>query len=150
MTPELYFGAARGQGTVASPGPVETAAHARRADPPAARDIIGLRGDFVGADEWVEAEVGARVDLAYRARDVYVTARPTGIGASIEVELDGAPVPAARRGPDLVVASGGATLTRLGPDELRHLLTGPAVADGRLSMTVRGAPVRLYTMTFGG
>jgi hypothetical protein len=150
VTPELYLGAARGQGVIADPGPVDVGRQVRRADPPAKRDTVSLTGEFRGADEWVLGTVGARLDLEFRGRDVYVTAQADVPGSAIEVQLDGRPVPAARRGRDVVVQPDGSTVVDLGGDDLRHLLTGPAVVDGRLTLTVRSAPARLYTLTFGG
>ncbi|MEO6715493.1 MAG: redoxin domain-containing protein [Mycobacteriales bacterium] len=150
VTPELYLGALRGLGSIASPGPVDTTDRVRRADPPAGRDLVSFTGVFTGADDWVAAAAGARVEVAHRARDVYITARSTAAGSVLEVRLGGKPVPADRRGRDVVALADGSTVTRLGPDDLRHLLTGDAVTDGRLSLTVRGAAAHLYTFTFGG
>lgn len=154
VTPELYLGADRGQGSIAGAGPVDVDQRVRRADRPGGRDTVSLTGEFRGAEEWVEAAVGATVELRFRGRDVYVTAQPAAPGtapaALLEVRLDGKPVPPTRRGRDLVAGPDGSTVTRLGTDDLRHLLTGADVADGTLSLTVRGAPARLYTLTFGG
>ena len=57
--------------------------------------------------------------------------------------LDGGPVPAAGRGPDLAAAG----LAIGGPD-LRHVLRGVAPGDHVIDLAVP-AGFRLYTFTFG-
>lgn len=153
VTPELYLGSARGQGMVTDPGPVDTGQRVRRRDRPGKRNTVDLTGDFRGGDEWVEADPGSRIGVAFRGRDMYVTASAgpdAARGARLEVTLDGAPVPPARRGRDIIVLADGSTAVDVAGDDLHHLVTGPGVADGTLALTVRGTPVRLYTLTFGG
>lgn len=151
VTPELYLGSGRGLGSIAGTGPVNVDERVRRADRGATgRNQVRLTGAFLGADEWVQAEIGSRLEGDFRARDVYVTARAGTSGAIVEVLLNGAALPPARRGRDVVGGPRGTTITRLERDDLRHLLTEPLVVDDRLTLTVRGAPTRFYTLTFGG
>jgi len=151
VTPERYLGAKRGPGSIADPGPVNIDERISRADRPARRDLVSLHGVFLGGEEWVQAAIGSHVEVAFRGRDVYVTAHAaTTRGSALEIKLDGEPVPIDRRGRDVSQLPDGATVSMLGTDDLRHLVTGTSVADGRLSITVRGAPARLYTLTFGG
>ncbi len=150
-TPELYLGAQRGRDYLAA-GTIDPDAVVTRADAGDRRNVVYLRGRFRGASDWVtSAGPGATVDLRYRARDVYALLAPEpGEGpVVVEVRLDGRPVPLARRGKDLV-AKDGRTVVTVDDDDLRHLLTGPAVADGRVTLVAAGAGARFVTFTFGG
>jgi thiol-disulfide isomerase/thioredoxin len=146
LTPELYLGAERG--SLVRDGVTET-----RHDSGSSRDTVRLDGRFTGAAQWLEAAApGAAVRLDYTARDVYaVLAPPAGTVAPqrVEVLLDGAPVPAARRGRD-VAEAGGRTFVTVRADDLYHLLTGPAVAKDRVTLVATAAGLRWFTFTFGG
>ena len=76
----------------------------------------------------------------------------SGTGQVLDVTLDGAPVPAAERGPDLRVVDG-RTVLALDGSRLFHLLTGPAVRLGTLGLTAGSADsagAQLFTLTYGG
>ena len=152
LTAERYLGAERGIGMFGGPGPVPPSQTKTRADEGDTRDLVYLTGEFTGNDQWVVAAApGAEVRLRHNARDVYALLAPErGFGpVEVEVLLDGAAVPVARRGRD-VVDRGGRTLVVVDSDDLRHVLTGPAVAEGRLTLRARAAGVRFVTFTFGG
>ncbi|HEX8003409.1 MAG TPA: redoxin domain-containing protein [Mycobacteriales bacterium] len=155
LTPELYLGYSRG-------GQVADGATVTRADAPGTPDVPALTGRFTGALEWVAAAApGATVTLDYTARDVYaVLAPPPGAppGAAgsapgsawrVEVLLDGAPVPPARRGA-AVVEAGGRTYVDVAADDLYHLLTGPSSGRDRVALRAERAGLRWFTFTFGG
>jgi thiol-disulfide isomerase/thioredoxin len=131
LTPELYLGSDRRNPS----------------------DPVKRTGRFDDAHEWVMAAApGATVTLTYTARDVYaVLAPPAGSVAPqrVEVRLDGAPVPLARRGKD-VVEAGGRTYVDVKADDLYHLVTRPAVGNGRVDLVATEAGLRWFTFTFGG
>jgi thiol-disulfide isomerase/thioredoxin len=130
ITPELYLGTQRRTGKE-----------------------VTTKGGFTDAPEWLAAaSPGATVTLDYTARDVYaVLAPPAGTAAPqrVEVRLGGAPVPADRRGKDVVEANG-RTYVDVRADDLYHLVTGPAVGKGRLDLVATSAGLRWFTFTFGG
>ena len=153
ITPELYVGTQRGERYYAPPGPVPAGSTVTRERRTAGRDLIRLSGRWTGAAEYaLTADRGARLDLLFRARDLYLLAAPARGEAAVELEvlLDGSPVPAARRGPDVVATADGRTVLRVDDDDLRHVLTGPDVADGELTLVSSGAGARLFAFTFGG
>jgi thiol-disulfide isomerase/thioredoxin len=143
ITPELYLGAERG-GYVAAGQTVSLTDHGDTR--------LRLFGTFTGAAEYLAAAApGARVTLAYDARDVYaVLAPPAGSAAPqrVEVRLDDAPVPLARRGTSVVEANG-RTYVDVRADDLYHLVTGPALGEGRLDLIATRSGLRWFTFTFG-
>lgn len=152
QTPERYLGAVRGAGSVPR-GPVRPGVAETRNDPDPPPAGVSLRGRFLGGTDAVELEPGAEVLLSFTARDAYAVLAPAADGrtAEVEVRLDGAPVPAGRRGPALRVTPSGQTVAAVDDSDLRHLLTAPEsdATTGVLSLTALGVPVRLFTFTFG-
>ena len=146
LTPETYFGADRGAAYLAGGRVVEPGREVTRADGAAAPDAVSLAGRFRGAAEALEPLAGAQVSQAFTARDVYLTA--AGGPVTVDVTLDGLPVPADRRGPALR-EQGGRTVVVIGGDDLYHLLTGPAVGPGLLRLTFASPGARLFTFTYG-
>jgi thiol-disulfide isomerase/thioredoxin len=146
ITPEVYLGARRGAAQLGTPGghragatdypPVErTTIETAPAD-----GVFFLAGAWIAEQEYVEAaRAGARVELPFFARDVFVVAAGRG---SIRVELDGDPITAgAGRGlEDGVLEVRRSDLFSLvhAPEPSRHVLT-----------LIAEAGVRLYTFTFG-
>jgi thiol-disulfide isomerase/thioredoxin len=149
ITPELYLGARRGAPYLAAPGTVDEGSRVRRTDRGDRRDQVYLTGEFSGGLEHLQAERGALIDLRVRARDVYTTVAPGPAPGVIEVLLDGAPVPRARRGRHVRQLADGRTVVDVDADDLRHLLTGRSVVESRLRLVVLDQPVRLFTFTFG-
>ncbi|HEV7209756.1 MAG TPA: redoxin domain-containing protein [Mycobacteriales bacterium] len=101
---------------------------------------------------WATLPGGVALTLRETARDVYALIGPESAGpVSVQVTLDGQPVPAALRGPDLTVDGQGRTLVRVTGQDLRHLLTGTAIGTHRLVLRpLPGGPaLRIYTFTFG-
>ncbi len=148
LTPETYFGAERGARYLANQRPVAPGGTATRDDPPQARDVLQLTGEFTGGQEYLELSAGATITQAFHARDVYATTAVTGAPVELDVTLDGKPVPTDRRGASLVEKAG-RTVAVLGKDDLLHLLTGPGVGDGRLALTARTAGAQFFTFTYG-
>ncbi|HEU0129406.1 MAG TPA: redoxin domain-containing protein [Mycobacteriales bacterium] len=145
LTPEQYLGAERG-GYLRDGETRDVTDHGGT--------TVRLTGRFTGGAEYVAAAApGARVRLAFDAKDVYaVLAPPAGSTARqrVEVRLDGAPVPVARRGRD-VREAGGRTYVDVAADDLYHLVTGPARVTGeRLDLVATAPGLRWFTFTFGG
>ncbi len=148
LTPETYFGALRGDKYVAGGKTIAVGATVTRNDPAQQRDVVALSGSFTGGDEFLELGAGAAVTQAFHARDVYATSAPRTGEVVLDVTLDGKPVPAGKRGTSLTEVDG-RTVAVLRSDDLLHLLTGPAVADGTLRLSARTAGARLFTFTYG-
>jgi thiol-disulfide isomerase/thioredoxin len=152
LTPEIYLGARRGDPFYPESGPVQAGQTSRRADKGGKRDVVYLTGSWIGAPDWATAaSAAASIDLSYHARDVYALVAPErGFGAgTVEVLLDGEPVPPDRRGRDLVVRDG-STVIDVDADDLHHVLTGEEVADGHLTLRAGAPGIRFVTFTFGG
>jgi thiol-disulfide isomerase/thioredoxin len=144
LTPELYAGSGRGQldgqERYGPPG-VPT----KYADPGAPLDLgkIQVVGGWADHSQYLEATGAGQVRLRFHATDVFIVAESSGQPLTIGLALDGLPVAAANRGPDLD-ASG--TLT-VGRSDLFHILTGVGTGDHLIDITV-AAGFRLYTFTF--
>jgi thiol-disulfide isomerase/thioredoxin len=106
--------------------------------------VIFLQGRWDAAPEFVEAaKDGARVELPFLARDVFVVAAPAGRSSRVQLLLDGRSVPSGQLGAD---APGGAiTVDR---DDLYRALHLPRASTHRLTLVVTKG-FRLYTFTFG-
>lgn len=125
VTPETYLGSQRGA-TVGT-------------------TVLLSRG-AAQTPQYATVPTGGTVTLTFTARDVYVVLDPAGpTPRTVAVTLDGRPLPADRRGPD-VTASGVVTVDH---DDLYHLVSGPAISHGTLVLTVTGGPVDAYSFTFG-
>ena len=148
LTAETYFGAARGRQYVAGGRVVPAGATVVRHDPDQDPGVLRLEGTFMGEAESLQLGAGASVTQRFHARDVYATTAPAEAPVVLDVTLDGRPVPPGRRGSSLRVQAG-RTVTTVGSDDLLHLISGPGIADGVLTVTARTAGARLFTLTFG-
>ncbi|MGH3744594.1 MAG: redoxin family protein, partial [Mycobacteriales bacterium] len=125
VTPETYLGSQRGS-TVGS-------------------TVLVSKG-VARTPQYAAVPTGGTVTLSFTAKDVYVVLDPAGTAPrTLAVTLDGRPLPAGRRGPD-VSASGVVTVAH---DDLYHVVTGPSISSGTLVLTVTGGPVDAYSFTFG-
>jgi thiol-disulfide isomerase/thioredoxin len=152
ITPEIYAGFERGApaGTIANPEGYHPGAvvdykpvDARTLASASPEGTFFLEGRWKVTSEYAEAvEDGAKLDLPYYARDVFmVAAAPEG--ATVGLELNGKPVPESVRGSDA-----GSGSVRVTFSNLYRLIHGPAAKGGRLTLTA-GKGFRLYTFTFG-
>jgi len=125
VTPETYLGSQRGS-TVGS--------------------TVQLSGNVRQTSQYAVVPTGGAIVLSFTGKDVYVVLDPAGTTPrTVAVTLDGRPLAADRRGPD-VSATGVVTVAH---QDLFHVVTGPAVASGTLVLTVTGGPVDAYSFTFG-
>ncbi|MCU1599933.1 MAG: cytochrome biosis protein transrane region [Frankiales bacterium] len=123
ITPETYYGTERGEASLTT-GPVKH------------------------LPEALELDKGATLTVPFTARDVYATTSPASGPVTLDVTLDGKPVPAGRRGSSLV-EQGGRTVAVLSQQDLLHLVTGPSVAPGALKLTALGDGAQFFTFTYG-
>jgi thiol-disulfide isomerase/thioredoxin len=154
ITPERYLGAERGGPTIDAGIVPIGKTWPRNDSTPAPANLVALTGRFTGAAQYVEGAPGSRLALTFDAREVYAVLEPAGASSEVEVLLDGAPVPADQRGPDLTVTAAGKTVVRVVREDLWRLLTGPTAdgggnRSGVLTLVPRSAALRVYTFTFG-
>lgn len=148
LTPETYFGSERGARYIGPKGTVPEGSRVTRNDGPQPRDTLSLSGPFTGGKEFLELGNGAAITQKFHAKDVYATSSPTQGPVTLDITLDGQPVPAGRRGKSLTVVNG-RTVAVLGNQDLLHLVTGTTVEDGTLTITTTQAGARFFTFTYG-
>jgi len=152
MTPEIYAGFERGapSGTIANPegyhpGSVvdyravdpKTIAHAGTGG------IFFLQGRWRVTAEYIEAaEDGARLVLPFYATNVFMVAAAPDV-ASVELTLDGKPVPKNAQGSEAI--GGTAHVSR---SDLYPLVALPGAGTHELALQAEKG-FRLYTFTFG-
>ncbi len=150
LTPETYFGSRTPPEQVAGGVGVLDGQTLTRDDPPQARDVLQLKGAFVGHPDSLEPQPGASVTQVLRAREVYATA--TGPG-ELDVTVDGKPVPEGLRGKDLTVKNG-RTVLDVAAQDTYTVLSGSGLDLYTLTLSspltqTPGARVQLYTLTYG-
>jgi cytochrome c biogenesis protein CcdA/thiol-disulfide isomerase/thioredoxin len=141
-TPETYLGAARAQGWVNGtihPGNQDFGA------PPADVPVnqFAYSGHWGVTDEDATSAAGARIDLEFNARRVFLVLGSPDRARHVHVLLDGNPIPAKLAGAD--VRQSQATIES---QRLYRLVDLPAVARHRLSLTFDPG-VTGYAFTFG-
>ncbi|MBV8300617.1 MAG: redoxin domain-containing protein [Candidatus Dormibacteraeota bacterium] len=144
-TPELYAGSDRGQlADGAAYGTKGQAAYYPDHGPPAQDDAIQVTGSWIDEGQYLVAASAGHVRLNFQADSVYVVAgTESGHLLSVEVSVDGAPVPVSLQGP----ADPGSRLT-VSREDLFHLITGEKPGYNLIDLTVP-AGFELYTFTFG-
>ena len=129
LTPELYLGSDR------------------QSNNP---DVLSYTGHFTVKPEMRSPDVGATLALKFTAKEVYAVLAPgTSPVARFTVLLDGAPVPPDRRGADVMLLPDGSTELKVANQDLFHILTGPSVTSGRLTLTAVTPGAEMFTFTFG-
>jgi cytochrome c biogenesis protein CcdA/thiol-disulfide isomerase/thioredoxin len=141
-TPETYLGAARARGWVNGeihPGNQDFGAA------PADLPVNGFAyaGQWGITDEDATSAAGARIDLEFNARRVFLVLGSPDRARHVHVLLDGQPIPAKLGGAD--VRHGQATIES---QRLYRLVDLPAVARHRLSLTFDPG-ITGYAFTFG-
>ena len=145
-TPELYAGSDGGRGVLGnreSYGAIGRPVDYGNADTTTDADRIVLAGTWADQGQYVVSRTPGHVLLNFSARDVYIVAGPDSGSAHATVMVDGTPVSAQQRGPDLAAA--GLDVTS---QQLYYVLQGEG-GDRRLIDVSVPAGFRLYTFTFG-
>ncbi|HWF57081.1 MAG TPA: redoxin family protein [Candidatus Dormibacteraeota bacterium] len=145
-TPELYAGSDGGRGALGngeSYGSMGEAVNYGNPETTTDADRVVLGGTWADEGQYVVSRTAGHVLLNFSARDVYVVAGPNSGSLHVTVTVDGSPVGATQRGPDL--GPSGLDVTS---QQLYHLLTGEG-GDRRLVDLAVPAGFRLYTFTFG-
>jgi thiol-disulfide isomerase/thioredoxin len=148
LTPETYLGEERGSRYIGPKGIVTSGAQVTRNDGLQPRDTLSLKGSFTGGKEYLELNAGAAITQKFHAKDVYATSSPTKGAVTLDITLDGNPVPPERRGRSLTVVNG-RTVAVLGKQDLLHLITGTTIEDGTLTVTAVQPGARFFTFTYG-
>jgi cytochrome c biogenesis protein CcdA/thiol-disulfide isomerase/thioredoxin len=141
-TPETYLGAARARGWANGtihPGDQDFGAAPR--DLPTNR--FAYSGHWGITDEEARSGAGARIDLEFNARRVFLVLGSPGEARHVRVLLEGQPIPARLAGAD--VHHGMATIEA---QRLYRLVDLPAVARHRLTLEF-DPRVSGYAFTFG-
>jgi len=141
-TPETYLGAARARGWVN--GPITPGE--QDFGPPAGElpvDAFAYAGSWRIDPESATAGEGGEVDLTFHARRVFLVLGSPDAARSVQVLLDGRPIPARLAGPD--VSRGRVTVS---DQRLYRLVDLPAVGTHRLSLIFEPG-VSGYAFTFG-
>ena len=143
ITPESYLGVERGERV--TNGALTPGVHQFGALPASPPPLSYLRyGGSWSIGPWAAtAGSGARLQLQFRARRVYLVMGSAGQPSQVSVLLDGRPIPQSLAGSD--VHQGTATV---GMDRLYRLVELPSVQEHTL--TIEAAPgVSVYDFTFG-
>lgn len=142
VTPETYLGSARARGWVN--GPIVPGDHDYGAQPgQLAKDRFAYSGNWGITDEDGRSGAGAQIDLEFNARRVFLVLGSPEEARSVQVLLDGRPIPAKLAGPD--VRGGRVTVQ---DQRLYRLVDLPAVAQHRLSLIFEPG-IHGYAFTFG-
>jgi cytochrome c biogenesis protein CcdA/thiol-disulfide isomerase/thioredoxin len=142
ITPETYLGAARALGWVNGqirPGNQSFGA----ASGPLEVDQFAYAGSWGITQEDATAAAGAEIDLQFNARRVFLVMGSPDRVRSVQVLLDGRPIPARLAGAD--VRHGRATVQA---QRLYRLVDLPAVGEHRLSL-IFDPGISGYAFTFG-
>jgi hypothetical protein len=143
LTPESYLGA-RSAARFAN-GRIRAGAHEFGAPSRARLEVSHLRysGRWLLSAEAAAAGPGARLDLRFRARRVFLVLGSPGRARRARLLLDGRPLPPSRAGRD--VRAGAVTV---GFERLYRLVSLPGVETHTLTV-LPSAGVAAYAFTFG-
>jgi thiol-disulfide isomerase/thioredoxin len=149
-TREIYAGFHRGK-LLAPEGyrPGEEVRHGVRSEGPAPPGMFTARGLWLHEAEYLEArEAGAEIEIVCEAAGVNAVLQPAGPSENeLEIEADGAPVPAAERGAD-VVERDGRTFAAWDRGRMVRLIGGGEFRRRRLTLRFSIPGTRLYAFSF--
>ncbi|MDP9227621.1 MAG: cytochrome c biogenesis protein DipZ, partial [Actinomycetota bacterium] len=144
-TPETYLGAARAQGWINSPsGRLTAGEHDFGAAPgPIPVNSFAYAGNWNIEPESATAGDGAEIDLQFNARRVFLVLGSPDQPRSVQVLLDGKPIPPRFAGDDVRGGRAGVEA-----QTLYSLVDLPAVGSHRLSL-ILDPGISGYAFTFG-
>ena len=153
-TPETYLGFERGDHLVNESGyRHEPASYTAPADIPP--NGYALNGRWLATPESIEHSGGApgsddSLTLRYEAKSVYLVAgSEDGSAKPIEITQDGKPVAKEATGVDLKTGADGRTSVPVLGKRMYYLIENPQFGTHTLKLTAAGAPLSLYSFTFG-
>ncbi len=146
-TPEIYLGYQFARGPLGSPQgfqPDKTVDYTLPAsDTPS---IPSLEGSWKNNPDNMElASDSGRIVLSFQARNLNIVA---GGNSTLEVLLDGKPLPADSLGSDAVLSNGTAIVAVSG-QRLYSLVQKPDYSPQTITIIAKGKGFRIYTFTFG-
>lgn len=145
-TREIHAGFHRGK-LLAPEGyrPGAVVDHQARGEGPAPPGMFTARGRWLHEAEYLESrDPGAEIELVCDAAGVNAVLEP---GGTLELEVDGAPVPEAERGTD-VLERGGRTIALWERGRMVRLIGGGAFRHRRLTLRFLSPGTRLYAFSF--
>ncbi|MDR3571840.1 MAG: cytochrome c biogenesis protein CcdA [Candidatus Pacebacteria bacterium] len=147
-SPETYFGSNRneylGNGAQGAAG-VQTLTIPSQSGISADTLYLGGAWDFEPQYAQNSAS-GAQIEYEFHAKNMYlVGASGTGEPVKLKITLDGAPIPASMRGPDVDQNS---EMT-VQADKLYQIVQGEDYSTHMLQITVESPGLQAYTFTFG-
>ena len=151
-TPELYLGYGRGEFGNPEGNPPEKLV--TYAGPPVewSPETLYLHGGWWNRKEYIESAEGrtAQIHLQYRAAQVNLVLAPPVEGAvTVNLLLDGEPLPPNMRGEDVALLEGQSVIM-VDAARLYRLLSHAGFESHRLSLSVSQPGLRAYAFTFVG
>ncbi len=145
VNPETYLGTRRTTGDITEG--LRTYPHVDALAPMQ----VALTGPWNGTPEYAEAvDAGATIALAVEAKEVNLVLDPGDrAAATVEIRIDGMPVPADRRGASIEATPDGRTVVTVDRPDMYRLFASPEIEQHRLEVVVSTPGVRAYAFTFG-
>jgi cytochrome c biogenesis protein CcdA/thiol-disulfide isomerase/thioredoxin len=140
QTPETYLGYERGSGLQSSVPPQAGKALEYKPSKRVGNGEWSLGGRWTISSEYITPESEGSLDFGFHAKSVYLVVQSEGMGGSISVRMDGAPVP------DTADVKGG--LLKPTKSRLYQLVDLPSGGEHSLELAVSGK-LRLFAFTFG-
>jgi len=145
LTPETYVGLARME-RFSSPENISVDTKVRYTTPKTlVQDQFALDGLWTVSQENAKPEVGAKLNFAFNAKDVYLVMKPKGTSlGKIAIYLDGKGITSDVAGEDVI----NGTVT-VGSDRLYRLVKLPKGSAHLLQIIFLDANIEVYAFTFG-
>lgn len=145
-SPETYFGSSRnkylGNGTSGSTG-----AQSFTLPTKLQSNMLYLGGTWNITPEYAESKSDAVIEYQYTAKGVYFVAGAS-TATTLEIQIDGAPIPAAIKGADIIVKGGKSYIT-VQATKLYRLIDAASASTHTIKILVPQAGLQAFTFTFG-
>ncbi|MDB5188101.1 MAG: hypothetical protein JWO50_621 [Candidatus Kaiserbacteria bacterium] len=145
-SPETYFGASRneffGNGIPGTSGKNTFTIQDSIAD-----NTLYLGGTWNILDEYAESIANSSVAYKYTAKGVYLVAGANN-PITVEVQLDGSPMPSNMKGADIIYKNGKSYVT-VQTNRLYKLIDASSASSHTLKLIIPQAGLQAFTFTFG-
>lgn len=144
ITPEIYINPVRGDLNVG----LGKSNAVKQVTPDI--DNITLAGDVdVQIERSILVSQGSKLLLKYRAGEVNIVAAPLGENGTLEILLDGKPIPKNMRGDDIEVDAQGNTVAQVASSDLLSIIESDSIQTHTLTFIAQTPNIALFTFTFG-